>query len=245
MINVLIVDDHDLVRLGIRRLLSDVKGLSVVGEARNGEEALRQARELQPDVILMDVKMPGIGGLEATRKILRVQPEIKVIAVTVYGDEPYPSRLLQAGAAGYITKGSSLDEMVLAIRTVCGGQRYISPEVAQQLALKHVTEQEESPFDLLSERELQVMLMITTGRKVQEISDQLYLSPKTINSYRYRLFEKLQVNNDVELTHLAMRHGMIDSEWALEQRINGFKPIKDKENKESKEKDDDEEEDAN
>ena len=218
MINVLIVDDHDLVRVGIRRLLADVKGLKVVGEARNGEDAVRLTRELQPDVVLMDVKMPGIGGLEATRKILRIQPDVKIIAVTVYGDEPYPSRLLQAGAAGYITKGSSLDEMVHAIRTVCAGQRYISPEVAQQLALKHVTDQEESPFDLLSERELQVMLMITTGRKVQEISEQLYLSPKTINSYRYRLFEKLQVNNDVELTHLAMRHGMIDSDWALENR---------------------------
>ena len=218
MINVLIVDDHDLVRVGIRRLLTDVKGIKVVGEARNGEDAVRLARELQPDVILMDVKMPGIGGLEATRKILRIQPDIKIIAVTVYGDEPYPSRLLQAGAAGYITKGSSLDEMVHAVRTVYAGQRYISPEVAQQLALKHISEQEESPFDLLSERELQVMLMITTGRKVQEISEQLYLSPKTINSYRYRLFEKLQVSNDVELTHLAMRHGMIDSDWALESR---------------------------
>ena len=218
LINLLIVDDHDLVRVGIRRLLADIKGLKVVGEARNGEDAVRLSRELQPDVILMDVKMPGIGGLEATRKILRSQPDVKIIAVTVYGDEPYPSRLLQAGAAGYITKGSSLDEMVHAIRTVSAGQRYISPEVAQQLALKHISEQEESPFDLLSERELQVMLMITTGRKVQEISEQLYLSPKTINSYRYRLFEKLQVSNDVELTHLAMRHGMIDSDWALESR---------------------------
>lgn len=212
MINVLLVDDHDLVRIGIRRLLADVTGIKVIGEAKSGEEAVRMARETRPHVILMDVKMPGIGGLEATRKVLRTDPDIKVIAVTVYGEEPFPSRLLQAGAAGYITKGSSLDEMVQAIRTVHAGQRYLSPEVAHQLALKHLSDKDESPFDSLSERELQVMIMITNGHKVQEISDKLCLSPKTVNSYRYRLFEKLSVNSDVELTHLAIRHGMLDTE---------------------------------
>ncbi|HLF66982.1 MAG TPA: LuxR C-terminal-related transcriptional regulator, partial [Gammaproteobacteria bacterium] len=131
---------------------------------------------------------------------------------TVYGEEPFPSRLLQAGAAGYITKGSSLDEMVQAIRTVFAGQRYLSPEVAQQLALKHFADKEALPFDSLSERELQVMLMITSGVKVQDISDKLCLSPKTVNSYRYRLFEKLGVSSDVELTHLAIRHGMLDTD---------------------------------
>lgn len=212
MINVLIVDDHDLVRMGIRRLLVDVKGIKVIGEAKSGEEAVRLSRELKPNVVLMDVKMPGIGGLEATRKLLRTDDDIKIIAVTVYGDEPFPSRLLQAGAAGYITKGSSLEEMVHAIRTVFAGQRYISPEVAQQLALKHLTDQDGSPFDALSERELQVMIMITNGQKPQEIADKLCLSSKTVNSYRYRLFEKLDVNSDVELTHLAMRHGLLDTE---------------------------------
>lgn len=212
MITVLLVDDHDLVRVGIRKLLSDIQGIKVVGEAKSGEEAVRIVRDLQPNVVLMDVKMPGIGGLEATRKLLRADPDAKVIAVTVYGDEPFPSRLLQAGAAGYLTKGSSLDEMVHAIRTVHSGQRYISPEVAQQLALKHLSDNEASPFESLSERELQVMIMITNGMKVQTISDKLCLSPKTVNSYRYRLFEKLGVNSDVELTHLAMRHGLLDSE---------------------------------
>lgn len=212
MINILLVDDHDLVRIGIRRLLADVNGIKVVGEAKSGEDAVRLARELKPHVILMDVKMPGIGGLEATRKVLRADPDIKVIAVTVYGEEPFPTRLLQAGAVGYITKGSTLNEMVQAIRTVHTGQKYLSPEVAQQLALKHLTDQDDSPFDSLSERELQVMIMITNGQKVQAISDKLCLSPKTVNSYRYRLFEKLNVNSDVELTHLAIRHGMLDTE---------------------------------
>lgn len=212
MITVLIVDDHELVRAGIRSLLSTVNGIKVIGEAATGEEAVKVAREKHPNVVLMDVRMPGIGGLEATRKLLRADPDLKIIALTVCGEEPFPSKLLQAGAAGYLTKGSGLDEMVQAIHSVFHGKRYISPEVAQQLALKHLSDEKASPFETLSERELQVMLMITSGQKVQEISDKLCLSPKTVNSYRYRLFEKLDVNSDVELTHLAIRHGILDTE---------------------------------
>ncbi len=212
MITVLIVDDHDIVCAGIGRLLSDVKGISVIGEACSGEEAIKITKEKHPDVVLMDVKMPGIGGLEATRKMLRNNPEIKIIALTVCGEEPFPSILLQAGAAGYLTKGSSIDEMVLAIRTVYAGKRYIGPEIAQQLALKKVTDTDRSPLDQLSDRELQVMIMITSGQKVQDISDKLCLSPKTVNSYRYRLFDKLDVASDVELTHLAIRHGLLDTD---------------------------------
>jgi two-component system, NarL family, invasion response regulator UvrY len=212
LITILLVDDHELVRAGVRSLLESVDGMKVVGEASSGEEAVKIAREKLPKVVLMDVKMPGIGGLEATRKLLRVDPDIKVIALTVCGEEPFPSKLLQAGAAGYLTKGSGLDEMVKAIHAVNLGKRYISPEVAHQLALKHLSDKQASPFDSLSERELQVMLMITSGMKVQEISDKLCLSPKTVNSYRYRLFDKLTVHSDVELTHLAIRHGILDTE---------------------------------
>ena len=133
MIRVLVVDDHDLVRTGITRMLADIDGLQVVGQAESGEESLLKARELKPDVVLMDVKMPGIGGLEATRKLLRSHPDIKVVAVTVCEEDPFPTRLLQAGAAGYLTKGAGLNEMVQAIRLVFAGQRYISPQIAQQL----------------------------------------------------------------------------------------------------------------
>ncbi|MCF6764477.1 UvrY/SirA/GacA family response regulator transcription factor [Thiotrichales bacterium 19S3-7] len=210
MIRVLLVDDHDLVRLGIKKLLGDVPGIKIVGEAKSGEEAIKFVNSLKPDVVLMDVKMPGIGGLEATRRIVQGQVNTKVLVVTVYGDEPYPSRVLQAGAAGYMTKGAGVDEIIKAIKTVYAGQRYISPEVAQQLALKHLSYDDESPFDNLSERELQVLIMLTSGQKVQEIADQLYLSPKTVNSYRYRLFEKLDVETDVELTHLAFKHKLIE-----------------------------------
>ncbi|MHC6226370.1 response regulator transcription factor GacA [Pseudomonas sp. X10] len=210
MIRVLVVDDHDLVRTGITRMLADIDGLQVVGEADSGEAALKVARELKPDVVLMDVKMPGIGGLEATRKLLRSHPDTKVVAVTVCEEDPFPTRLLQAGAAGYLTKGAGLDEMVQAIRLAFAGQRYISPQIAQQLALKSFQPQG-SPFDALSEREIQIALMIVGCQKVQIISDKLCLSPKTVNTYRYRIFEKLSVTSDVELTLLAVRHGMVDA----------------------------------
>ncbi len=187
-------------------------GLKVVGQAESGEEALKKTRELKPDVVLMDVKMPGIGGLEATRKLSRSNPDIKVIAVTVCEEDPFPTRLLQAGAAGYLTKGAALEEMVQAIRLVFAGQRYISPQIAQQLALKSFQPQQSgSPFDLLSEREIQIALMIANCEKVQSISDKLCLSPKTVNTYRYRIFEKLSITSDVELALLAVRHGMVDA----------------------------------
>ena len=155
--------------------------------------------------------MPGIGGLEATKKLLRSNPDLKVIALTICDDDLFPSRTLQAGAFGYLTKGATVNEMVKAIRSVYAGQRYISPDIASQLALKHISDQGDSPFDELSERELQVTLMIVNGLKVQEISSRLCLSPKTVNSYRYRIFEKLNIKNDVELTHLAYRHNLVEN----------------------------------
>ncbi|TYP66395.1 response regulator transcription factor GacA [Stutzerimonas stutzeri] len=212
MIRVLVVDDHDLVRTGISRMLADIDGLQVVGQAESGEAAIKKSRELQPDVVLMDVKMPGIGGLEATRKLLRSHPDIKVIAVTICEEDPFPTRLLQAGAAGYLTKGAALEEMIQAIRMVFAGQRYISPQIAQQLALKSFQPKVNgSPFDLLSEREIQIALMIANCQKVQAISDKLCLSPKTVNTYRYRIYEKLSITSDVELALLAVRHGMVDT----------------------------------
>jgi two-component system invasion response regulator UvrY len=212
VINVILVDDHDLVRTGIKRMLEDVQGIKVIGEASSGEEAVTLGRKLKPNVVLMDVKMPGIGGFEATRKLLRIDPDMKVLIVTICNNDLYPARLLQVGASGYLTKGASMEEMVQAIRAVHAGQRYISPEIASRLAFKHVNDKDESPFEALSERELQVMLMITMGMKVQDIAEKLCLSPKTVNSYRYRIFEKLKVKNDVELTLLAIRHGLIESE---------------------------------
>jgi len=212
VINVFLVDDHELVRTGIRRILEDVRGIKVVGEAQSGETAVAFCRQHHPDVILMDMNMPGIGGLEATRKILRIRPDVRIIVLTIHCENPFPTKVMQAGAAGYLTKGAAPDEMIQAIRLVHSGQRYISPEIAQQMALSQFASADENPFKSLSERELQIMMMITKGQKVTDISEQLNLSPKTVNSYRYRLFSKLGINGDVELTHLAIRYGMLDAD---------------------------------
>jgi len=193
-------------------MLADVAGVEVVGEADCGEDAVLRVRELKPDLVLMDVKMPGIGGLEATRKIIRSHPDIRVIAVTACDEEPFPTRLLQAGAAGYLTKGAALDEMISAIHQVFAGRRYLSADIARQMALKSLQPQADaSPFEQLSEREMQIALMIAGCQKVQTISDKLCLSPKTVNTYRYRIFEKLEITSDVELAMLAVRHGMVDA----------------------------------
>ncbi|WP_092996262.1 UvrY/SirA/GacA family response regulator transcription factor [Thiohalomonas denitrificans] len=209
MIKVLLVDDHELVRTGIRRLLEDIEDIEVCGEASSGEEALNRVAECHPDVVLMDLSMPGIGGLETTRKLSLNSPDVAVIIVTVHTDAPFPSRLMQAGAMGYLSKGGSLDEMLHAIREVKEGGRYISPKIAQNLALS-LMDEEESPFSVLSERELQVMFMLIQGQKVANISEKLNLSPKTISTYRHRVFEKLKVQNDAGLTRLAMCHGLLD-----------------------------------
>ncbi len=206
----MLVDDHDLVRMGLGRLLADQDGIDVIAEAETGEEALKKQREFQPSVVLMDANMPGIGGLEATRRMLRFDPDVKIIALTAHISEPYPTQFLNAGAMGYLTKGGDIDEMVKAVRSVSRGKVYLAPEVAQEMALSQFKQKDENPFNQLSDREMQVMLMITRGEKVQEISEKLHLSPKTVNSYRYRLFEKLDVDNDVCLTHLALRYKIIE-----------------------------------
>lgn len=212
LIQVMIVDDHDLVRMGIKRLLRDVKDIKVIAESNTGEDAIIEARKHSPDVVLLDVKMPGIGGLETTRRLLRINPDIKIIAVTSCSNPPYPRTILHAGAVGFLPKECHYQELIEAIRTVFTGQRYIHQDIAQQLALESIGDQktEETPNLVLSERELQIMVMITSGMKVQEIADQLFLSTKTVNSYRYRIFEKLNLKSDVELTHYAIRHNLID-----------------------------------
>jgi two-component system, NarL family, invasion response regulator UvrY len=211
LIKLLVVDDHQIVRKGIISLLSKTNGIKVIAEAANGEDAIRSAREHQPDVILMDLNMPGMGGLEATHQLLRIMPDVRILALTICDSDVFPTRFLEEGASGYITKDCSKEEIVNAIRSVYAGQRYISPEIAQKLALKRYAKKEALPFDSLSERELQVMLMITKGERVQNIAEVLHLSPKTVNTYRYRIFDKLGVGTDVELTHLALRYGLIDN----------------------------------
>lgn len=215
MIKVLIADDHAIVRIGIQRLLDDITEIDVVGEVGSGEDAVKFVRENgNVNVVLLDIKMPGIGGLEALRRISRSNARTKILVLSMLTTEPYPSRVLQSGASGYLSKECDLQELVFAIKKVADGSRYISPSIAQEIALKSFgkdsADVELSPFERLSDRELQVMTMITDGLKVQDIARKLCLSSKTVNSYRYRLFEKLKISSDVELTHLAMQHSFLD-----------------------------------
>lgn len=209
-IQVLVADDHDLVRMGIVRMLNDDPEIDVIAEAHCGESAVFATRQHKPDVVLLDVNMPNVGGVEATKRIKSFDNNIKVLAVSSLATEPYPSLLLKAGVNGYITKGTPIDEMIKAIKKVHGGGNYFSHEIADVLA-KNVLDDHKNLLDGLSEREKQVLMMVVNCKSAQEIADQLFVSVKTVNTYRYRIFEKLGVDSDVKLTHFAMRHGLIET----------------------------------
>ncbi len=209
MERVLLVDDHDLVRAGIRRLLEETQVVEIVGEAGSGTEAVALAQATKPDVILMDVNMPGMGGLETTRRLLRIDPDFKIIVVSVHVGGPFPARMLEAGATAYLTKGCDVAEIVHAMRLARRGRRYVSAEVAQRMVLNQFDTQR-APIRALSPRELEIMVMISQGRGLREIAEKLCLSPKTVSTYRTRILSKLEVTTDVELTHLALRHGLIE-----------------------------------
>lgn len=211
MINVLLVDDHELVRTGIEALLNTAEDIAVVGVAKSGEEAIEAMNRLSTDVVLMDVNMPGIGGLEACRRILQQNPTVKIIAVSVHNDGPIPQQLLKLGVLGFISKGSPVEEMIKAIRKVIAGERFLCSEVATNLAFQSLPGANESPFIKLSPRENEVVSLILQGRAIKEMADLLGLSDKTVNTYRYRLYDKLQIKNDVELTRLAIKFGHIDT----------------------------------
>lgn len=210
MISVLLVDDHELVRTGIEALLNDAEDITVIGVAESGEKAVDAVVALSPDVVLMDVNMPGIGGVEACRRILQQDPEVKIIAVSVRNDGPIPHQLLKLGVLGFVSKGSPVDEMVNAIRKVMEGKRYLCSEVANNLAFQSLPGGNESPFSALSQREAEVVTLILQGKTIKEMSEMLLLSDKTVNTYRYRLYGKLHVKNDVELIRLAIKFGYID-----------------------------------
>lgn len=212
MIKVLLVDDHRLIRSCFRDVLGKDAQLTIVAEAGNGEQAIHLVRSQCPDVVLMDVSMPGIGGLEATRRISQSFPATRVIALTMCSDDPFPARLLEAGAAGYITKGSDIEEVIAAIKSVHAGTEYITQEIAQKLAITYINKKVKSPLESITQREMQVLLMVAQGFSNAEISERLCLSPKTTCTHRYHLYEKLGVTNDVELTRFAIRYGLIEED---------------------------------
>jgi len=211
-IRVMVVDDHDLVRHGIVSLLDMQDNINVIAEANSGESALDVCRERHKEIqiILMDINMPGMGGLEATSRISKSWPDIGIIIISMHSDGPLPRKLLKGGARGYLTKGNAVDEMVTAIVDVQKGGQYIAKDIAQKLALS-LLPGEKNLIDTLSTRELQVMMMITQGLKTNHISDTLHLSPKTVSTYRKRLHEKLEVSSDIEMMHIAIKHGILDT----------------------------------
>lgn len=209
MIRILIVDDHELVRVGLRHILEEYADFEVVAEASNGEMAMRLNRKCRPDVVLLDVELPGLSGFEITSRLKKSSPGLHVIALSVRTESPFPEKLLDAGASGYLTKGCPAVELVRAVRRVVRGERYISADIAQRLALQVTRGSGKSPFDELSAREMEVLLMVTDGRRIADIADAMHLSPKTVATYKYRIYDKLETRNDVDVTRMAMRYGLV------------------------------------
>lgn len=211
MIKVLLVDDHELVRSGIESLLNAMDDISVVAVCDCGEQALQIISDEPPDVILMDINMPGMGGFEACRRILQALPTTKIIGLSVCNNGPIPQQLLKLGVQGFVSKGSPVNEMVKAIKTVMSGNRYLCQDVASNIAFQSLPDADQQPFSKLSQRETEVVRLILQGRSIQEMSETLKLSDKTINTYRYRLYNKLNIKNDVELTRLAAKFNYLEA----------------------------------
>lgn len=208
-IRVLIADDHRLVRAGMSELLRDEPGIEVVGEAGDGEAVLEMAPRLRPDVILMDVQMPRLGGIEATRRLNETQPEARVIAISALDADPVPARIMEAGAWGFLGKGAEPGEVVTAVRRVADGERYVPAALAKRLALAHGAAEAQGQFVNLSRRELELVLYTAQGMGTLAVAQRLSLSPKTVSTYRRRVYDKLGVDNDIDLIKLAAGHGLI------------------------------------
>jgi len=208
MIRVMIVDDHELLRLGLRQIFSEYHDIEVVAEAGDGETAIRLCREVHPDVVVLDVSLPGLSGFELARRLKMGKPAVMVLALSVHDSSPYPERMMEAGANGYLTKGCSVSELLQALRTVARGGRHIGSAIAQKMILNSMDGHNGTPFDSLSAREMEVLVLLSEGHRLSEIADAMHLSPKTVATYKYRIFEKLETRNDVEVTRLAMRYGI-------------------------------------
>lgn len=213
-IRVFIVDDHALVRTGMRMILSAETDIEVLGEAESGEAALPQIRKLKPDIVLCDLHLPGVSGLEVTERIVRGDHGTRVIIVSVLEDGPLPKRLLEAGAAGYVGKGGEASELLRAVRAVARGKRYLANSIAQNLALSGIGANV-SPFDTLSPREMEVALLLTQGLRQEAIARRLSLSAKTVNTHKTRLFDKLGIRDSIALARLVTQFGLADPALAV------------------------------
>jgi two-component system invasion response regulator UvrY len=213
MIRVMLVDDHALVRMGFRMLLANANGstpIDVVAEAGSGEEACREVGRIKPDVVVMDLSMPGMGGLEALHRLLAQDPKLRVLVLSAHEDTAHPKRALAAGALGYLAKRSAPDTLIAAVQTVARGERYLDAQTAQALALAQL-EGEASPAEVLSEREFSVFLQLARGMSVAQIAETLKISPSTVGTHLYHVKQKLKAGNQSELTLVALRWGLVEA----------------------------------
>ena len=208
-INVMLVDDHAVVRMGFKMLLESASEIRVIAEAENGEAGIKGYVEHKPDVVVMDITMPGIGGMEAIERILAKDSNAKILVLSAHEDSVHPKRVLNAGAMGYLTKRSAAEELIKAIRTVASGKKYIEASVAQQMAIQQLSG-EQNPVDVLSEREFEVFMSLAKGKTTNEIAETLFLSPRTVGTHLYNIKQKLNANNSAEIALIAMRSGLID-----------------------------------
>ncbi|MHB1543230.1 MAG: response regulator [Gammaproteobacteria bacterium] len=206
-VRVFLIDDQKLIRTGVRKILEDEEDIDVVGEASSGEEALRLVRDLKPDVVLMDIHMPGMGGLETTRQLASLDPRPRIIGLSVSGQEPYPSHLFAVGAQGYLSKDCAADEVIEAVWAVMDGERYLSRDVAQDYALTHADPA--SGQANLSCRETEILVLLCEGRNAKDIAETLHISPSTVRTYRHRLYAKLNVHSPIELIREVWLQGLI------------------------------------
>jgi two-component system invasion response regulator UvrY len=211
MIRVLLVDDHAVVRTGFRLLLQALPELTVIGEAESGEVALQRYIDLTPDVVVMDLALPGMGGLEALRRIRARHAQARVLALSAHDDPMHARRALQEGALGFLSKRSAPETLIEAVTAVAAGRRYIDADLAQKLALADIEGATKSPVERLSEREFEVFIRLARGETVQRIADDLNLAPSTVGTHLYNIKQKLAVANQSELTLIAIRHGLIDA----------------------------------
>ncbi|HEV7716957.1 MAG TPA: response regulator transcription factor [Steroidobacteraceae bacterium] len=211
MIRLMLVDDHAVVRTGFRLLLQSLTDVSVVAEAESGEVACQRYAELTPDVVVMDLAMPGMGGLEALRRIRARHPQARVLALSAHDDPMHARRALQEGALGFLSKRSAPEALIEAVTAVAAGRRYIDAALAQKLALSEIDGAAKSPVERLSEREFEVFIRLASGATVQKIADDLKLSASTVGTHLYNIKQKLDVVNQSELTLIAIRHGLIEA----------------------------------
>lgn len=209
MSKILLVNEYNLAREGISRLLLDNKMIQSVDTASNSGDAIIKAKTCLPDIVVMDLGGEHLSVFDVTRRMLANNKKLKIIVLTSQVDEPFPSRVLHAGAIACLGKKSSLNDLFSAIKAARLGKRYVSTDVAQDIAKQSTRKNKVSPFMMLSNRELQIMFMFVSGMKVNAIADKLCLSPKTVSTYRYRIFSKLEVRGDVEMTHMALRYGVL------------------------------------